>query len=117
MFKVPKIASLRYLLQYLKKDVTGDVDFLPADKRQSFQQVYAIIFDGHGQHVQISQNNKFAVSLQYLRKEVKISINVTDWFTYTHFKQVWSGMAAHAQCAYTDLQLLSCLVYNCYDVA
>ena len=49
MPKVFKIASFQYLFQYLKKDVRDEVDFLPADKHQSFLQVDTIIFDGHGQ--------------------------------------------------------------------
>ena len=60
-------------------------------------------------HVQSFQNNKFAFSLQYLGKEVKTSLNATNWFTYTHFKQVWSDMAAHAQCAYNVLAYCACL--------
>ena len=56
-------------------------------------------------HVQSFQNNKFAFSLQYLGKEVKTSLNATNWFTYTHFKQVWSDMAALAQCAYSVLKV------------
>ena len=46
-------------LQYLKKEVRDETDFLHADKYQSFPQVYintlgilqgdAIIIDGHGQ--------------------------------------------------------------------
>ena len=43
MSKVPKIKSLHYLLQYLKKDVRDEVDFLPTDKHQSFLHM------GHGQ--------------------------------------------------------------------
>ena len=47
MAKVPKIASLHYLLQDLKKDERDKVNFLPADKHQSFLQVNTLIFDGY----------------------------------------------------------------------
>ena len=47
--RVPKITNSQYLLQYLLKDVSDGVDFLPADKHKSFLQVDTIIFDGHGQ--------------------------------------------------------------------
>ena len=87
------------MLLYLKINVRDEVDFLLADEGKSFLQVHTIIFDGHAQS---SQNIKFVISLEYLKKAVKTSIHATDWFTYTHFKQVWSGMSAHAQCAYRD---------------
>ena len=34
------------LLQYLKKEVSGDVDFLLADKHERFLQIDTMIFDG-----------------------------------------------------------------------
>ena len=40
MSKVPKITSLQYHLQYLKKDASYEVDFLPADKHQAFLKVH-----------------------------------------------------------------------------
>ena len=36
-------------LQYLKKEVRDEVDFLHADKHQSFLQGDTIIIDGHDQ--------------------------------------------------------------------
>ena len=36
-------------LQYCKKEVRYEVDFLHADKHQSFLQGYTIIIDGHNQ--------------------------------------------------------------------
>ena len=33
-------------LQYLKKEVSGDVDFLLADKHERFLQIDTMIFDG-----------------------------------------------------------------------
>ena len=50
-------------LQYLKETVRDEVNFLPGDKRRRFLQIVA-------RHAQITQNNKFAISLQYLQKEV-----------------------------------------------
>ena len=42
--------------------------FLLADKRQRFLQIDTIIL-GVTRHAQITQNNKFAISLQYLEKK------------------------------------------------
>ena len=36
-------------LQYLKKEVSDEVDFLHADKHESFLQIDTMIFDGHDQ--------------------------------------------------------------------
>ena len=64
-------------LQYIKREVRGEVDFLHADKYQSFLQAdfntlsikvsYKVILAllvGTIRHFQSTQNNKFAISLQ-----------------------------------------------------
>ena len=71
-------------LQYLQKQVRDEVDFLHADKHQSFLQVdfntlgikvsYKVILSllmGMIKHSQSTQSNKFAIFLQYLKKEVR----------------------------------------------
>ena len=73
-------------LQYIKKEVRGEVDFFLADKHQSFLQVdfntlginvsYKLIPSlllGLIKHSQSTQSNKFAISLEYLKKEVRSS--------------------------------------------
>ena len=55
-------------MQYLKKEVSDEVDFLHADKHESCLQIDAMIFDGMVKHFQSYQNSKFAMSLQYLKK-------------------------------------------------
>ena len=70
-------------LQYLKKEVKHQVDFLHADKHQSFVQVdfytlsikvfYKVILSllmGMIKHSQTIQINKLAPALQYLTNEV-----------------------------------------------
>ena len=67
-------------LQYLIKEVRDEVDFLHADKHQSFLQVdfnnlilkfqsFKLLI-GMIKHSQITQSSKFAISLQYLKTEV-----------------------------------------------
>ena len=69
--------------QYLRKEVRDEVDFLHADKHQSFLQVdfntlgikvsYKVILSllmGMIKHSQSTQSNKFAISLQYLKKKL-----------------------------------------------
>ena len=48
-----------------------EVDFLPADKRQRFSQINTITLGVFvARHNQSTQNNKFGISWQYLKKEV-----------------------------------------------
>ena len=75
-------------LQYLQKQVRDEVDFLQADKHRSFLQVclktlgikvsYKLIlslFMGMIKHFQSTQINKFATSLQCLKKEVRDGVH------------------------------------------
>ena len=58
-------------MQYLKKEVNDEVDFLHVDKHESLLQIDAIILVEMVKHFQSSQNSKFAMSLQYPKKEVR----------------------------------------------
>ena len=59
-------------LQYLKKGVSDEVDFLHADKHGSFLQIDSMIVSmGMVKHSQSYQNSKFSISSQYLEKEVR----------------------------------------------
>ena len=51
------------------------VDFLHADKRESLLQIDAIILLEMVKYFQSSQNSKFAVSLQYLKKEARDEVD------------------------------------------
>ena len=61
--------------QYLKKELSDEIDFLHADKRESLLQIDNMIMMGMVKHFQSSQNSKFAISLQYLKKEVKDEVD------------------------------------------
>ena len=87
--KVPEIASLNVFTISLK-EVRDEVDFLDSDKHPSFPQVgfnplgIKVFYKAIGmimrnlkgmmigtiKHSQSTQSNKFAISLQYLSKEV-----------------------------------------------
>ena len=49
-------------LQYLKKDLSNEVDFLHVDKDESSLQIGSMILMGMVKHSQSSQNGKLAVS-------------------------------------------------------
>ena len=70
-------------LQYLEKEVRDEVNFLHADKHQSFLQVHfntlsiklfnkvtLSLFMRMIKHSQSTQSNRFAITLQYLLNEV-----------------------------------------------
>ena len=62
-------------MQYLKKEVIDEVDFLHADKHESLLQIDTMILMGIIKHSQSSQNSKFTMSLQYLKKEVRDEVD------------------------------------------
>ena len=75
-------------LQYLQKQARDEVVFLPADKHPSFLQVYfntlgvkvsyklmLSLLMGMIKHSQSTQINKFAISLQYLKKEASEGVH------------------------------------------
>ena len=68
MSKVPRITNLQYHCYISNKMERMKLAFLLADKRQRFLQIDTIIL-GVTRHAQITQNNKFAISLQYLEKK------------------------------------------------
>ena len=58
-------------LQYLKKELSDEVDFLHADKHESLLQIDIMILMGVVKHSQSFQIE----SLQYLKKEVKVEVD------------------------------------------
>ena len=65
-------------LQYPKKNMKDEVEFLLADKRQRFLQIDSIILGVCGQACPnyMPKNNKFAISLQYRNKEVSDEVEL-----------------------------------------
>ena len=55
--------------------MSGEVDFLHADKHESLLQIDTMILMEMVKHSQSFQNSKFAMSLQYLKKEVRNKVN------------------------------------------
>ena len=62
-------------MQYLKKEVSDEVDFLHADKHESLLQIDTMILIGIVKHSQSSQNSKVTMSLQYIKKEVRKGVH------------------------------------------
>ena len=58
--------------------MNSEVDFLHTDKHENVLQIDIMVLMGMAKHLQSSQSNKFAMSLQYLKKEVTDEF---DFFT------------------------------------
>ena len=65
MPKLPKTISL----QYLKREVNDEVDFLHPGKHENLLQIDTMILMDMIKHFQSSQNSKFTTFVQYLKKE------------------------------------------------
>ena len=56
--------------------MSDEVNFLHADKHESFLQTDDMIFDeGMVKHYKSIQNNKFAISLQYIKENEKNEVS------------------------------------------
>ena len=65
MPRLPKTISL----QYLKREVNDEVDFLHAGNHENLRQIDNMILMDMVKHFQGVQNAKFTMSVQYLKKE------------------------------------------------
>ena len=65
--------------------------FLHAGKHDSLLQIGSMILMGMTKHFQSSQNSKFAMSLQYLKKEVKDEIDFLHPDKHQSFVKVYSN--------------------------
>ena len=110
-FQNSKVAMF---LQYLKKRFRDEVDFLHADKHQSslqvdinnlgikvFWKVILSLLMGMIKHCQSARSNKFAISLQYLKKEVRNGVHFLHIDKHQSFYKVALSflmeVARHAQ--------------------
>ena len=76
-------------LQYLKKDVSDENDFLHADKHKGLLQIDTMILMEIVRHSQNSQNSKFSMSLQYLKKKVRDEVDF--WINFKVFCKLISA--------------------------
>ena len=73
-------------LQYLKREVNDEVDFLHAGKHENLPQIEAMILMGMVKHFQSSQNSRFTMYVQYLKKED------SDNAAFLHANKYQSGL-------------------------
>ena len=75
-------------VQYLKKEVSDEFDFLHADKNDSLLLIDTMILMGMVKHSPSSQNSEFGMSLQYLRNEVRDEVDFLLADKHQNFLQV-----------------------------
>ena len=73
-------------MPYFYKNKADEVAILPTDKCKSFLLGASIIL-GVVRHAQIIQNNKFAISLQYLKKKVSNELDLLQAQKHESFMQ------------------------------
>ena len=74
-------------LQYLKKQMSDEVDLFHGYKYESFLQINTMIFMGMTKHSPNSQNSKFAMFLQYLKKVDRDEVDILHADKHQHFGQ------------------------------
>ena len=65
-------------LQYLKKEVNDEVDFLHVGKHENLLQIDTMILMEMVKYLQSSAFSKFTMSVQYLKKEIRDDIDFLD---------------------------------------
>ena len=75
-------------LQYLKREVNDEVDFLHAGKQENLPQIDTMALMDMVKHLQNSQNCKFAISVQYLKKQDSDDVDFLDADKYQSGLQV-----------------------------
>ena len=86
------------------------VDFLKADKHESLLQIDTIILMKMVKYSQRSQNSKFAVYLQYLKKEVRDEVDFLHADKHQSFLQVDFNSLGIKVFYKVILSLLSCMI-------
>ena len=88
-----QINKFAIFLQYLKKELSNEVDFLHADKHESLLQIDSMILLEMVKHSQSSQNSKFAMPLQYRKKEIKDAVDFLHADEHQSFLKVYFNTA------------------------
>ena len=69
--------------------MSDEVDFLHADKHESLLQIDSMILLEMVKHSQSSQNSKFAMPLQSLKKEIKDAVDFLHADKHQSFLKVY----------------------------
>ena len=72
--KITQSKKFAISLQFLKKEVNEEVDFLNAGKHKKL--MILMILMEMVKHFQRSKNSKFTISVQYLKKEIRDEVDI-----------------------------------------
>ena len=61
-------------MQYLKKEVSDEIDFVHDGKHESLLQIDTMALIGIVKHSQSFQNSNVTMPLQYIKKEVRTGV-------------------------------------------
>ena len=77
MPKVPKISLYIFAVTscFFQKSMRYEIDFLPVKKPKMFYKLIVSLWVYLARHAQSTQNNKFSISLQYLKENVKDKVD------------------------------------------
>ena len=64
-----------FFLQYFKKEVSDEIDFLYTNKHESLLQIDTMTLIGIVKHSQSYQNSKVTMPLRYIKKEVRKGVH------------------------------------------
>ena len=82
-------------LQYLKKEVSDEIDFLRTDKHESLLQIDTMTLIGIVKRSQNFQNSKVTMSLQYIKREVRkgvhFSLQMNIKVSYRLISTLWAS--------------------------
>ena len=92
--------------------MSDEVDFLHADKHESLLQIDSMIVMGTFKHFHSFQNSKCAMSLQYLREEVKDEVGFLHADKHQGFLKVYFNTLGMKVSYKVDI-----IIINRYDQA
>ena len=85
-------------MEYLRKSMGDEVDFLPANKHETFLQIDSITLGVHSQASQGTQYNKPSISLRYHKEKVKGDIDFLPADKHQRFLQIETiTLSAHSR--------------------
>ena len=82
-------------LEYLKKELNDEGDFMHTDKHESLLEIDSMVFMGMIKHSQSSQNSKFSMSFQHVKKEVKNEADFLHADKHQSFLKVHFNIFGH----------------------
>ena len=82
------VCVTRHSLQYLQRGMENDIDFYPQTNMTVSYKMIGSFWACLTRHAQSTQNNKFVISLQYLKEKVKDEVSFLPADKHQGFLQI-----------------------------